>query len=275
MSENISDAIRSFYEENHWYASKQDIAETFGVSVGTVAQALRYVSAEDAMAPQEPEAYKRQVSVREKESIPSTEGLAVILPGRFDDGYCSEVEELIAVGFDRSQIIGIENEQDVYLDMFENGCDIELIYGEALDVLPRLSEISYVHLDYCGMLRPERVATIRALRGRLMPTSRVRVTAYQLRRSPLQVDYEQAIASTFIAELAKHVAVPESLEYHFNTAVGIVPSIFGCISALCPPATMEWFEYVNYGAMVTAWTDLVPGDNPYESMLEQAQSLSQ
>lgn len=276
MSKDLSDQIRSFYQHQRWWATKQDIAETFGVSVGTVAQALRYVTAEDALSPTAPDAVKRQISIREKESVPSTKGLAVILPGRYQDGVCCEVEELVTAGFSKDQIVGIENDHDAYMEMFDQGCDIELIFGEACDVIRQLENISYVHLDYCGMLRPERIAAIRELRGRLLPVSRVRVTAYQFRRSVLQIDYEQAIAVSFVHELMKHQDVPEEVLEYFTESTDIAPTILACMSSLCPPATMEWFEIEAYGSMATAWTDLVPSENDacWSSLLEQAEYLT-
>lgn len=276
MPKDLSDQIRLFFQRHHWWATKHDIAETFGVSVGTVAQALRYVTAEDALSPVAPDAIKRQISVREKASLPSTKGLAVILPGRYQDGVCCEVEELVTAGFTKDQIIGIENDHDAYIEMFDQGCDIELIYGEACDVITQLSDISYVHFDYCGMLRPERVAAIRALRGRLLPVSRVRVTAYQFRRSVLQIDYEQAIATSFVHELMKHQPVPEAVLEYFSESITIAPTILACLGALCPPAAMEWFETQTYSAMATAWADLVPqvGETAWATLVEQAEYLT-
>jgi hypothetical protein len=276
MPRDLSDQIRLYYQRHHWWASKQDIAETFGVSVGTVAQALRYVTAEDALSPTAPDAAKRQISVREKSKLPSTKGFAIILPGRFQDGVCCEVEELLAVGYTKDQIIGIENDHDAYLEMFNQGCDIELLFGEAFDVIQDLSDISYAHFDFCGMLRPERVAAIRALRGRLLPVSRVRVTSYQYRRSVLQIDYEQAIATSFVHELMKHQDVPGYVLDYFAESTDIAPTILACISSLCPPAAVEWFEVESYGAMATAWVDLVPGneDEVWSSLLEQAEYLT-
>lgn len=201
---------------------------------------------------------KRDLSRSEKATIPSRDGLAVFFPGPPVNGRCLEYDELLEVGFTRSQIIGIEHDPDVY-DRLALETDIDVRFGEAADVIAALDgPIVYAHLDHCGWLMEEEVEAIRALRGRLADVCRIRTTLFRMRkpRDGDQVRYEQALAGMLAHELIKYAGLDEEVASRLQYDAPHAGAALAALSSLCPPHCITRLRYDIYSDMTTIWWDL-------------------
>lgn len=123
---------------------------------------------------------KRKLSEYEKESAPTSEGRAFILPSLppTQSRHRSEVEELISIGYYHSDIIGVESDLDIAIALDEHYCDfIQVHYTTAEDHLNATkSKFSYIHLDFCSELKAEEAMAILATKNAVGGVSRIRVT---------------------------------------------------------------------------------------------------
>lgn len=154
----------------------------------------------------DPEAHqhKRALSGLEKATVLSTAGQAMIFPGSPE----TEVEELVAVGFDSHHIHCVERVEDLADALYEHYYDRAPVHYETgRDFLDNArSRFGYVHLDFMGHLDMEEIATLEALANKLDPVARVRVSVLgPHRQSEAQATYLEDWYRWLVGDVLAHV----------------------------------------------------------------------
>lgn len=153
---------------------------------------------------------KRELSLYEKATLPTRQGRALLLPGEPPrrEGEASEVEDLIRSGYNPHFIYGVEQDQDLAVDLYDYYYDeIHIHLEEAGEFLRRSrGGFSYIHLDFCVPFNQDSFDTIQSWLGRVTPIARVRVSSYGSRRAAPQLEYEMMIRRTILQRLIDECA---------------------------------------------------------------------
>lgn len=146
---------------------------------------------------------KRKLSVMEKSTILTNEGKALVMPGAPD----TEIEELIAVGFNPALIYGIEEDEQTADNLHLHYWDSSPIYCAEVGYWLSLatSQFSYVHLDYCGQVIKDRLSSIERCIGRLASLARLRISVFGSRRSNLVKGFENEVLDATIFTLLDYI----------------------------------------------------------------------
>lgn len=146
---------------------------------------------------------KRQLSVLEKDSLRTnpriTTGKACILPAVPG----TEVNELIAIGFDPERIYCVEENQELADALYEHYWDrVPVHWEEIAKYLQRAhNKYTYIHLDYCGHLRDQQVEGIERATEKLAEHGRLRVSVMLSRRPDEQIQEEYLLTQRILTNL--------------------------------------------------------------------------
>lgn len=145
---------------------------------------------------------KRSLSVYEKSSITPqiASGSAIVMPAVPK----TEIEELLAFGFNPRFIHAIEADQELADRLHGYYWDEVSVYLEEISVWLQRSKstnFSYCHLDFCGHLKDqEKTAIVYALK-RLDAQSRLRVSLLVSRKQEDQHDHEAYITFSTLGNI--------------------------------------------------------------------------
>lgn len=147
---------------------------------------------------------KRRLSVSEKSTIVNVQGKALVMPGAPG----TEIEELIAVGFNPALIYGLEEDEQTANALHMYYWDTSPIYCEEVGYWLSLarSKFSYLHLDYCGQITKDRIASIEHTMQRLAPTARLRMSVFGSRRGHNIRNFENDIIDATVLTLLEYIA---------------------------------------------------------------------
>lgn len=146
---------------------------------------------------------KRDLSLYEKGSLPSTSGKALVFLG--ESGM--EIEELAEAGMDPSKIVGIDSDPRIVhklRNIFHDYCT--LLHVDVLSLIECTRtphDYSYVHVDLCGCLNPELCTVLENIPRLLRPASRVRITAFDPKRHPSVRKAEREYIDSILAPLCE------------------------------------------------------------------------
>lgn len=171
---------------------------------------------------------KRNLSVREKQTIPETSGKALVLPGAIN----TEIEELVEVGFDPCLIYGIEVDPLVAEILYDHYYDQSPIHLEEVgDFLSRAtSKFCYIHLDYCGQITESTIDSMEKAMGSLDPIARLRVSVFGSRRTKTTKRFESEIIDATLLNILDHIGGAEDLREHL--ASGLKEPDPACVVAM-------------------------------------------
>lgn len=147
---------------------------------------------------------KRRLSVAEKVTVPTSEGKALVMPGAPG----TEIEELVAVGFNPALIYGIEEDEQTADALHMCYWDTSPIYCDEVGYWLSLarSKFSYVHLDYCGQITKDRLASIEHTMQRLAPVARLRISVFGSRRGANIRNFENDVIDATVLTLLEYIA---------------------------------------------------------------------
>lgn len=121
---------------------------------------------------------KRQLSLEEKLTIHNFSGKAIILPGSCGSvNEPLELEELISVGFDPSQIIGFENlpsNLKKLKDYYKDSLMLSDINKNIKNIDP--DSVSYIHLDFLRSITQHTMSKAKYYSSIMKSDSRFRIT---------------------------------------------------------------------------------------------------
>lgn len=142
-----------------------------------------------ASEPWESRTVKREISVYEKNTLTALDGRACVMPGEPE----TEVEELIAAGFNPLAIVGVEQIEWIYRRLRSHYWDTLTLFNEEVGAFlarAQAASYSYIHLDYCGHFNRETVASLAGWPRVLAPSARMRYTVVRGRRNSSQYEWE-------------------------------------------------------------------------------------
>lgn len=136
---------------------------------------------------------KRNLSIWEKNSVPSISGRQLIMPGAISEteDHESEVEEMIDRGFNPLGIVCVERDADIAEQFYSTYIDGPPIHIGDVGWFLSTSrcKYSYIHLDFCTQLKEEsEMQCIAFTKDSLDTVARLRVTVSNQRLNRVHQD---------------------------------------------------------------------------------------
>lgn len=160
---------------------------------------------------------KRSLSCFEKSSLPDPTGRALILPSMVG----TEVEELIAAGFDPEKVDCVEHVRSTYEQLAAVYPNV--IYNDVTEWLRDCPYLySYIHLDLCSQLSPEISIGMQRWQGHVTDYSRIRVSICRGRRMGEQYAWEDRLYRETLGRWARLLDIDDAEVTRDDTTAAVV-----------------------------------------------------
>lgn len=146
---------------------------------------------------------KRQLSLYEKQSLDVGVGRYLVMPSHPN----TEIEELVDIGVNPYQVFGVEYVESYFDTLRAHYRDLcHMHHGDVFEFMANTqapNSYRYAHIDLYGHLNEGIFNALQAWRRIPARHSRLRVTTFSARRSPMQLQFEQELHEAIIMQLCQ------------------------------------------------------------------------